>query len=229
MGTHPIFESDFDCLTDFEFGNKLRKNGPIDEYFGIRPELIESKRNRIVMQDSGQANQNQPEQAKPRTTNQLDYIKKVVFKSVAKHKHAWPFQKPVDPKELGLPDYFDVVKKPMDLSTIKKKIDRNEYLTGSEALADFRLMFSNCYLYNKPTDDVTLMCQEVESFFKQLVKKVPEPEVDIVPPEPPVKAAGVKPVGAKATPKNAKKQRPPPVAKTAAETTSDQKSEMEEQ
>ena len=72
-------------------------------------------------------------------------------------------------------------------------------------------MFSNCYLYNKPTDDVTLMCQEVESFFKQLVKKVPEPEVDIVPPEPPVKAAGVKPVGAKATPKNAKKQRPPPV------------------
>ena len=75
-------------------------------------------------------------------------------------------------------------------------------------------MFSNCYLYNKPTDDVTLMCQEVESFFKQLVKKVPEPEVDIVPPEPQtVKApgGGVKQVGAKATPKNAKKQRPPPV------------------
>merc|ERR1711962_419287 len=44
MGTHPIFESDFDCLTDFEFGNKLRKNGPIDEYFGLRPKLIESKR-----------------------------------------------------------------------------------------------------------------------------------------------------------------------------------------
>jgi len=22
MGTHPIFESDFDCLTDFEIGNK---------------------------------------------------------------------------------------------------------------------------------------------------------------------------------------------------------------
>ena len=51
--------------------------------------------NRIVMQDgSGQANQNQTaeQQAKPRTTNQLDFIKKVVFKSVAKHKHAWPFQ-----------------------------------------------------------------------------------------------------------------------------------------
>ena len=90
-------------------------------------------------------------------------------------------------------------------------------LRGSEALADFELMFSNCYLYNKPTDDVTLMCQEVESFFKQLVKKVPEPEVDIVPPEPQTAKApvggggGAKPAGAKATPKNAKKQRPPPV------------------
>jgi len=164
------------------------------------------------MQDSGQANQN-AEQAKPRTTNQLDYIKKVVFKSVAKHKHAWPFQKPVDPKELGLPDYFDVVKKPMDLSTIKKKIDRNEYLTGSEALADFELMFSNCYLYNKPTDDVTIMCQEVESYFKQIVKKVPPVEVPLELPEagtPKSKA------GSKGTPaKNGqnKKVRPPPVPK----------------
>lgn len=33
-------------------------------------------------------------------------------------------------------------------------------------------MFSNCYLYNKPTDDVTLMCQAVESYFKDLVKKM---------------------------------------------------------
>merc|ERR1712131_270187 len=26
MGTHPIFESDFDCLTDFEFGSICRRN-----------------------------------------------------------------------------------------------------------------------------------------------------------------------------------------------------------
>ena len=85
---------------------------------------------------------------------------------------------------------------------------------GSEALADFELMFSNCYLYNKPTDDVTLMCQEVESFFKTLVKKVPEPEVEITPPEPAPKGAKATP---KSTPKNAKKQRPPPVAAAAKE------------
>ena len=64
---------------------------------------------------------------RPRLTNQLEYIKKHVLPNIRKHKHAWPFQKPVNPTELGLPDYFDVVKRPMDLSTIKKKLDRSEY------------------------------------------------------------------------------------------------------
>jgi len=189
---------------------------------------------------------------KPQMTNQLDYIKKQVLPNIRKHKHAWPFQKPVNPSELGLPDYFDVVKRPMDLSAIKKKLDRNEYSQGSEALADFELMFSNCYLYNKPTDDVTLMCQEVESFFKQLVKKVPEPEVEMAPAEPASVAKVPKQAvvvtapasgggsggGAKSTPKKAKKakkakktkkakkakkQRPPPVAKVEMD-----KGEMED-
>ena len=77
--------------------------------------------------------------------------------------------------------------------------------SGSEALADFELMFSNCYLYNKPTDDVTLMCQEVESYFKQIVKRVPTPEEPLQLEPTPVKA--IRP-----TPKN-KKSRPPPVKK----------------
>ena len=32
---------------------------------------------------------------------------------------AWPFLKPVDAKELGLHDYHNVIKKPMDLGTVK--------------------------------------------------------------------------------------------------------------
>ena len=60
----------------------------------------------------------------------------------------------------------------MDLSTIKKKFESKEYSSGTEALSDFEVMFSNCYLYNKPTDDVTLMCQAVESYYKDLVKKM---------------------------------------------------------
>ena len=86
------------------------------------------------------------------------------------------------------------------------------YFRGSEALAAFELMFSNCYLYNKPTDDVTIMCQEVESYFKQIVKKVPPVEVPLELPE----AGTQKTKAPKGTPaKNGqnKKVRPPPVPK----------------
>lgn len=33
--------------------------------------------------------------------------------------YAWPFYKPVDVEALGLHDYCDIIKHPMDMSTIK--------------------------------------------------------------------------------------------------------------
>jgi len=40
-----------------------------------------------------------------------------------KHEaQAWPFYKPVAVEELGLHDYLDIIKQPMDLSTIKVSI-----------------------------------------------------------------------------------------------------------
>lgn len=45
-----------------------------------------------------------------------------VLKELLSKKHAayaWPFYKPVDASSLGLHDYHDIIKQPMDLSTIK--------------------------------------------------------------------------------------------------------------
>ena len=36
--------------------------------------------------------------------------------------YAWPFYKPVDAEMLGLHDYYEIIKKPMDLGSIKVKI-----------------------------------------------------------------------------------------------------------
>jgi hypothetical protein len=44
-----------------------------------------------------------------------------------------PFRAPVDWKGLGLYDYPQIVKKPMDLGTIKKKISGGKYKTIPEA------------------------------------------------------------------------------------------------
>ena len=52
----------------------------------------------------------------------------------------------------SLQDYFNVVKHPMDMGTIKMKLENSVYHSGQECVEDFRLMFKNCFLYNKPSD-----------------------------------------------------------------------------
>lgn len=46
-------------------------------------------------------------------------------------------------------DYHKVIKNPMDMGTIKKRLENNYYWSASEAMQDFNTMFTNCYIYNK--------------------------------------------------------------------------------
>lgn len=46
-------------------------------------------------------------------------------------------------------DYHKIITSPMDLGTIKKRLENNYYWTASECLQDFNTMFTNCYIYNK--------------------------------------------------------------------------------
>ena len=65
---------------------------------------------------------------------------------IIKHKQAWPFNKPVSVSEV--PDYFDVIKKPMDFGKVKSKLNLGDYRTNEQALKDIELVFHNCDLYN---------------------------------------------------------------------------------
>lgn len=85
-----------------------------------------------------------------RVTNQIHFLNKNVMKAVWKHQFSWPFQQPVDTIKLNLPDYHKIIKKPMDLGTIKKRLENNYYWKAQEAIDDFQAMFDNCYIYNKP-------------------------------------------------------------------------------
>lgn len=67
---------------------------------------------------------------------------------MTKHTSSWIFLEPVDPIKLNIPDYFDIVKEPMDLSTIRTKLNSNQYMRATEFVRDVTLMFDNCILYN---------------------------------------------------------------------------------
>ena len=49
---------------------------------------------------------------------------------------------------MGLTDYLTIIKKPMDLSTVRTNLDNNEYDYIEEVLNDLQLIWDNCKLYN---------------------------------------------------------------------------------
>ncbi|KAI1079175.1 putative Bromodomain testis-specific protein [Whalleya microplaca] len=78
-----------------------------------------------------------------------------------------PFKEPVRPIEDGVPDYLDKIKTPMDLGTVKKKMDRKEYTTEEEFLADVRQIFENCYTYWGHESGMGEACQKLQSTFEE--------------------------------------------------------------
>lgn len=122
------------------------------------------------------SNPNKPK----RQTNQLQYLLRVVLKTLWKHQFAWPFQQPVDAVKLNLPDYYKIIKTPMDMGTIKKRLENNYYWNAQECIQDFNTMFTNCYIYNKPGDDIVLMAEALEKLFLQKINELPTEETEIM-------------------------------------------------
>ena len=89
-----------------------------------------------------------------------------------KVKDADLFYKPVDPIELGLPTYFDVVKHPMDFSTIKRKLSNFSYTNFNEFCNDMNLVFDNCYLFNGKDSNVGNMCTNVKNQYEKLYQQL---------------------------------------------------------
>lgn len=58
-------------------------------------------------------------------------------------------------------DYHDIVKKPMDLGSIKRKLDNGQYNNPWEYVNDVWLMFDNAWLYNRKTSRVYKYCTKV--------------------------------------------------------------------
>ncbi|KAJ9136477.1 Homeotic protein female sterile [Pleurostoma richardsiae] len=78
-----------------------------------------------------------------------------------------PFKEPVDPATDGVPDYFDKVKRPMDLGTMKARMDRRGYADEQEFLADMHQIFTNCYTYWTKADPMWTACERLERTFEE--------------------------------------------------------------
>ncbi|KAI8606980.1 Bromodomain-containing protein, partial [Chytriomyces sp. MP71] len=79
----------------------------------------------------------------------------------------FPFLEPVDHVKLNIPTYPLLIKHPMDMGTILKKLERGDcYSSGVEFEADMRLVFRNCYTFNAPGSEVHEMGRKLEQLFE---------------------------------------------------------------
>ena len=82
-------------------------------------------------------------------------------------KGSYWFQDPVDYHKLMIPDYIDIIPNPMDLGTVRKKLNHNCYSSVKEFAADMSLIWLNCYKYNGEEHDISKCAKEIEHSFKE--------------------------------------------------------------
>ena len=80
-----------------------------------------------------------------------------LLENILNDQYGWLFRDPVDPIELGIPDYFDIIKNPMDLSLVQKRLKDGYYKTFDSAKSDVNLVFENAIQYNGKESDVGTM------------------------------------------------------------------------
>lgn len=81
------------------------------------------------------------------------------------------FNEPVDPEKLGVSDYFEVVKTPVDFGTIKQRLNTHHYHLAQEFVDDMLLVFDNCLLYNGDASATGRTCKKVRDEFKRLYEE----------------------------------------------------------
>lgn len=88
------------------------------------------------------------------------------------HPSAWPFAQPVSRDDVA--DYYEVIKEPMDLSTMEQRLEADAYSSVEQFLYDARLIFNNCRSYNNETTTYYKNATKLEKFLYQKIRELPE-------------------------------------------------------
>ena len=80
---------------------------------------------------------------------------------ISQHRYGNIFHNPI--KKTEAPDYHDIVKRPMDLKTIKSRVKDGLISNSLEFQRDIYLMFANAMMYNRPGSEIYNMAEEVRS------------------------------------------------------------------
>lgn len=104
-----------------------------------------------------------------------NYIKQCcisILDELQKHPISQMFAQPVDPINDEAPNYLKVIKFPMDFSTVRSKLQTDQYPTIHEFKNDVQLIFTNATTYNGKSSPVGIIAIELSQQFKELSKNI---------------------------------------------------------
>lgn len=88
------------------------------------------------------------------------------------HMNQW-FMDPVDAEGLGIPHYYSIIKKPMDLTKVNQMLSSGEIPSLKDFDKNVRLVFTNCYDFNGPPDQgnaVSGLAKQLEDLYNSQMK-----------------------------------------------------------
>lgn len=120
------------------------------------------------MDDLGYTNKEQLKRAGKGAIEAFKKCEKVIA-LLKKHPHSGIFLYPVT-----FPGYTDIIKEPMDISTVEKKLKSELYTSTAMFAADVRKIWNNAWTYNQPGSDIYIATTDISNYFEELMRDVKE-------------------------------------------------------
>ena len=99
-----------------------------------------------------------------------------IMDEISKYKTSLIYARPVNPELDGCLDYYSVIKDPMDLSTVRSKIEKNSYHSISEWKSDMQLIWANSKTYNNSQSLYGVTAQFLADKFNKMTKQFTDDE-----------------------------------------------------
>eukprot|EP00975_Prorocentrum_lima_P019857 4178345-Prorocentrum_lima.AAC.1 len=93
-----------------------------------------------------------------------------------KQTESYIFSEPVNWREMGLYDYPEIIKNPMDLGTVRQKLVNKEYRNATECAEDIRLVWRNCMTYNQDGSEFYKIAEKFSKKFESKFAPVAKSE-----------------------------------------------------
>lgn len=107
-------------------------------------------------------------------SNKLSDYDKLWISRILVDLFKWPltqqFRQPVDPVRDGVENYLEIIKNPVDLSTMKKKLNDGVYKSVQQFSDDIHLMYQNSLQFNGNGSMLTYIAADIEKWYQSRLK-----------------------------------------------------------